>query len=113
VRDLGAWWEEETGAPIPLGAILANASTVDPGQAADWIRQSVRHAWAHPADSRDYVLAHAQELEPAVVDQHIGLYVNEFTEDLGAEGFRAVRTLLDRSAAAGLTPPVSLDAVSA
>jgi 1,4-dihydroxy-6-naphthoate synthase len=43
-----------------------------------------------------------------VADQHIGLYVNEFTEDLGEEGYRAVRTLLDRSAAAGLTPPVTL-----
>ncbi len=108
VQDLGSWWEQETGAPIPLGAILANKSTVDSARAAEWIRASVRHAWAHPEDSRDYVLKYAQELEPAVVDQHIALYVNNFTEELGAEGRRAVGTLLDRSAAAGLTPPVRL-----
>jgi 1,4-dihydroxy-6-naphthoate synthase len=107
VQDLGEWWEGETGAPIPLGAILANRSTVDSAAATEWIRASVRHAWAHPEDSREYVLKYAQELEPAVVDQHIGLYVNEFTEDLGEEGQRAIRTLLDRSADAGLTPAVS------
>jgi len=108
VQDLGSWWEAETGAPIPLGAILANRGSVDADQATGWIRDSVRHAWAHPGDSRDYVLKYAQEMEVDVVDQHIGLYVNEFTENLGDEGYRAVRTLLDRSAAAGLTPPVTL-----
>ena len=108
VQDLGSWWEQETGAPIPLGAILANRETVDAPNAADWIRASLRHAWAHPEDSRDYVLGHAQEMELAVVDQHIGLYVNEFSENLGDEGYRAIRTLLDRSAAEGLTPPVTV-----
>lgn len=106
-QDLGEWWESETGAPIPLGAILANKATVDPGRAAGWVRASVRHAWAHPDDSRDYVLKYAQEMEPEVVNAHIGLYVNEFTEDLGDEGHRAIRTLLDRSAAEGLTPTVA------
>jgi 1,4-dihydroxy-6-naphthoate synthase len=108
VQDLGAWWEQETGAPIPLGAILANRKTVDANAAAEWIRASLRHAWAHPEDSRDYVLKHAQEMELDVVDQHIGLYVNEFSENLGDEGYRAIRTLLDRSAAVGLTPPVTV-----
>jgi 1,4-dihydroxy-6-naphthoate synthase len=104
--DLGEWWEGDTGSPIPLGAILAKRDAVDPQAAAEWIRASVRHAWADPMASRDYVVAHAQEMEPAVVDQHIALYVNEFTEDLGAAGHAAVRHLLERSAAAGLTPPV-------
>ncbi len=104
--DLGEWWEKDTGTPIPLGAILAKRGVVDPVQAADWIRASVRHAWADPAASRDYVIEHAQEMEPAVVDQHIALYVNEFTENLGVEGHAAVRSLLDRAAAAGLTPPI-------
>jgi 1,4-dihydroxy-6-naphthoate synthase len=108
VQDLGSWWEQETGAPIPLGAILANRETVDAATATDWIRASLRHAWAHPEDSRDYVLKHAQEMELDVVDQHIGLYVNEFSENLGDEGYRAIRTLLDRSAAEELTPPVTL-----
>jgi 1,4-dihydroxy-6-naphthoate synthase len=104
--DLGEWWEGDTGSPIPLGAILAKRDAVDPIAAAEWIRSSVRQAWADPHASRDYVLAHAQEMEPAVVDQHIALYVNGFTENLGADGYAAVRELLGRAAAAGLTPAV-------
>src|SRR3712207_8248664 len=77
--DLGEWGEGDTGLPIPLGAILAKRGTVDPAAATEWVRESVRRAWADPAASRDYVLAHAQEMEQAVVDQHIALYVNEFT----------------------------------
>ncbi|WP_329106669.1 1,4-dihydroxy-6-naphthoate synthase [Micromonospora sp. NBC_01699] len=102
--DLGQWWESDTGLPIPLGAILARRGTVDPVAAADWIRASVRRAWADPAGTREYVLAHAQEMEPDVVDQHIALYVNEFTADLGEDGYRAIDALLRRAAAAGLTP---------
>jgi 1,4-dihydroxy-6-naphthoate synthase len=96
--DLGDWWERDTGLPIPLGAILARKSAVDPERAAEWVRASVRAAWADPAASRDYVLAHAQEMEPDVVDRHIGLYVNEFTLDLGVEGRAAVDALLRRTA---------------
>lgn len=106
VVDLGEWWEAATGLPIPLGAIVARKGAVDPEAAAEWIRGSVRRAWADPAASRRYVLVHAQEMEPAVVDQHIALYVNGFTEDLGAEGYAAVAALLGRAAEQGLTPPV-------
>ena len=104
--DLGEWWEGETGLPIPLGAILARRGVVDPVAATEWIRASVRLAWADPSASRAYVLAHAQEMEPAVVDQHIALYVNEFTAELGEEGYRAVDALLGRATEQGLTPPV-------
>ena len=104
--DLGEWWERDTGLPIPLGAILARKGVVDPDQATDWIRTSVSMAWAYPDASRDFVLANAQEMEPEVVRQHIGLYVNEFTLDLGAEGLAAADALLGRSAAAGFTPSV-------
>jgi 1,4-dihydroxy-6-naphthoate synthase len=106
LADLGQWWEATTGLPIPLGAILARKGVVDPARAAQWVRDSVRQAWADPSASRDYVLAHAQELEPEVVDAHIALYVNAFTADLGDEGYAAVNALLGRAAAAGLTPPV-------
>ncbi|WP_434742618.1 1,4-dihydroxy-6-naphthoate synthase [Micromonospora sp. SH-82] len=105
--DLGEWWEADTGLPIPLGAILARRGAVDPEVAAGWIRESVRQAWADPDASRDYVLHHAQEMEPDVVDRHIGLYVNEFTADLGVDGLAAVTALLDRAADAGLTPQTS------
>lgn len=96
--DLGEWWEADTGLPLPLGAILARRGRVDAAQAAEWIRESVRRAWAEPEASREYVLAHAQEMEPGVVKQHIGLYVNEYTADLGDEGRAAVDTLLHRAA---------------
>ncbi|MFI7210757.1 1,4-dihydroxy-6-naphthoate synthase [Micromonospora maritima] len=105
--DLGEWWEGDTGLPIPLGAILARRGAVDPVEAAAWIRESVRQAWADPEASREYVLAHAQEMEPDVVDRHIGLYVNEFTADLGEAGFAAVEALLGRAADAGLVPQTS------
>jgi 1,4-dihydroxy-6-naphthoate synthase len=106
LADLGEWWEGDTGLPIPLGAILAKRGVVDPAEATEWIRTSVSMAWADPDASRDFVLANAQEMEPEVVQQHIKLYVNEFTLDLGAEGFAAADALLGRAAAAGLTPPV-------
>ncbi|MEV4723719.1 1,4-dihydroxy-6-naphthoate synthase [Micromonospora humida] len=105
--DLGEWWEADTGLPIPLGAILARKGAVDPVAAAGWVRESVRQAWADPSASREYVLAHAQEMEPDVVDRHIGLYVNEFTADLGDAGFAAVEALLGRAADAGLVPQTS------
>jgi 1,4-dihydroxy-6-naphthoate synthase len=108
LADLGEWWEGDTGLPIPLGAIIAHRDRVDPEQATAWIKESVRQAWADPARSRDYVLAHAQEMEPAVVDQHIGLYVNEFTSSLGPDGHAAVDALLSRAAAEGLVPATPL-----
>jgi 1,4-dihydroxy-6-naphthoate synthase len=63
-------------------------------------------AWDDPQASLPYVLEHAQEMDPAVANQHIGLYVNEFTADLGADGYAAVRGLLTRAAAEGLVPPL-------
>jgi 1,4-dihydroxy-6-naphthoate synthase len=106
LADLGQWWEEQTGLPIPLGAILARRGAVDPVAAAGWVRESVRMAWAHPEASAAYVAEHAQESDPAVTRAHIDLYVNAFTEDLGEAGYAAVHALLDRAAAGGLVPPV-------
>ncbi|HEY7173337.1 MAG TPA: 1,4-dihydroxy-6-naphthoate synthase, partial [Micromonosporaceae bacterium] len=100
--DLGEWWERDTGHPIPLGAILAHRDRVDVASATEWVRASVRKAWAAPAASERYVIEHAQEMETDVVAQHIALYVNDFTENLGEEGYAAIRTLLDRAADAGL-----------
>ncbi|TQK45372.1 1,4-dihydroxy-6-naphthoate synthase [Streptomyces sp. SLBN-118] len=113
LADMGEHWESTTGLPIPLGAIIAKRSL---GEAtlkllADSIRISVRMAWATPEVSLPYVLEHAQEMDPTVADQHIGLYVNEFTADLGDEGYAAVRGLLTRAAAEGLVPPLGRDAL--
>jgi 1,4-dihydroxy-6-naphthoate synthase len=104
--DLGEWWEADTGLPIPLGAILMRRGFGDRDRVADWVRASVASAFKDPAASQTYVLAHAEEMEPAVVAQHIALYVNDFTLDLGAEGMGAVEALLGRAAAEGLVPPV-------
>ncbi|MFI6447949.1 1,4-dihydroxy-6-naphthoate synthase [Kitasatospora sp. NPDC050543] len=108
LADMGEAWEQDTGLPIPLGAIIARRSLGTERLAAVTaaIRSSVRLAWEDPEASRPYVLAHAQEMDPAVADQHIGLYVNEFTADLGEAGYAAVRALLTRAAAEGLVPPL-------
>jgi 1,4-dihydroxy-6-naphthoate synthase len=94
LADLGEWWEATTGLPIPLGAILARRATTDVTAATEWVRASVRYAMAHPLASQDFVLSHAQEMDPDVVRRHIELYVNQYTVDLGEEGLAAVSTLL-------------------
>ncbi|WP_329077996.1 1,4-dihydroxy-6-naphthoate synthase [Streptomyces niveus] len=114
LADMGEHWESRTGLPIPLGAIIAKRNLgADTLQAlADSARTSVRMAWDDPAASRPYVRAHAQEMDPAVADQHIALYVNEFTADLGPDGYAAVRGLLTRAAAEGLVPELAADALT-
>ncbi|WP_251054806.1 1,4-dihydroxy-6-naphthoate synthase [Streptomyces sp. ISL-66] len=114
LADMGEHWESTTGLPIPLGAIIAKRSLgADALRAlAASARTSVRMAWDDPEASRPYVRAHAQELDPAVADQHIGLYVNEFTADLGDAGYAAVRGLLTRAAAEGLVPAIAADALA-
>jgi 1,4-dihydroxy-6-naphthoate synthase len=100
VADLGAWWEGETGMPVPLAGICARSDLDEELRVAaeQAIRRSVEHAFAHPADSLEYVRAHSQELSDEVCRQHIELYVNEFTRDLGDDGLAAVDALLARAA---------------
>lgn len=94
--DLGDWWEGVTGTPIPLGAIVARRSLGEAriAEITRAIRASVDYAFANPEASSGYVMRMAQELDPEVTKAHIALYVNEFTRDLGSEGFAAVRRLL-------------------
>ncbi|MGW7261812.1 1,4-dihydroxy-6-naphthoate synthase [Streptomyces sp. NPDC054842] len=114
LADMGEHWERTTGLPIPLGAIIAKRSLGEERlkRLAESARASVRAAWDDPEASRGYVLEHAQEMDPAVADQHIGLYVNEFTSDLGEDGYAAVRGLLTRAAAEGLVPPLGPEALN-
>ncbi|MFJ9501318.1 1,4-dihydroxy-6-naphthoate synthase [Brevibacillus centrosporus] len=107
MQDLGSWWESDTGLPIPLGAIIARRS-MDIEALTKWTRASVEYAWAHPEASRDYVAVHAQEMAPEVTQAHIDLYVNEFTRDLGDDGFAAISGLLSRAADEGLVPKFDL-----
>jgi 1,4-dihydroxy-6-naphthoate synthase len=100
VADLGVWWEGETGMPVPLAGICARTDLADELRTAaeDALRRSVEHAFAHPADSLEYIRAHSQELSDEVCRQHIELYVNEFTRDLGDDGMAAIDALLARAA---------------
>lgn len=107
MADLGSWWETDTNLPLPLGAIIARRN-LDVATIAEWIRASLKYAWQHPEASMDYVLSHAQELSPQIAKEHIKLYVNEFSADLGEMGYLAVKTLLGRASNEGLVPPVDL-----
>jgi 1,4-dihydroxy-6-naphthoate synthase len=104
--DLGEWWEQETGHPIPLGGIVARRSLGKELVLAieRSLRASVAHALAHPAEANGYIRAHSQEMSAEVCAAHINLYVNDFSLDLGAEGEAAVNALLSRAEAAGLVP---------
>jgi 1,4-dihydroxy-6-naphthoate synthase len=103
--DLGRWWEEETGLPIPLGGIGLRR---DLGHLSRQIRsvilESIGFAMAHPEKTRAYVRQHAQEMDEAVTQEHIRLYVNPYTLDLGNEGKAAVNHLLGLGASNGLLP---------
>jgi 1,4-dihydroxy-6-naphthoate synthase len=104
--DLGEWWERETGHPIPLGGIAAKRSLgqrtiADIDQA---LRASVAYAQTHPGAANSYIRAHSREMSDEVCTAHIGLYVNDFSLDLGREGEAAVTNLIDRAEAAGLVP---------
>lgn len=107
VADMGNWWENDTQLPIPLGAIIAKRS-LDLEAITGWIRESVEYAWKHPEASKEYVTCHAQEMSPEVTKQHIGLYVNDFTLDLGDKGYEAITALLSRAAEEGLVPKFDL-----
>jgi len=106
LADLGAWWEQSTGHPIPLGAILARRG-LDVEHLTRVVRASVDYAFAHPQASAEFVAEHAAEMDPFVQQQHIALYVNEFSRDLGPSGYAAVNDLLIRAHAAGLVPALA------
>lgn len=110
VMDLGVWWEEETGHPIPLGGIVARRALGAEliGVVDRSLRASVEYAHTHPDQVRAYVAQHAQELDPAVTQAHIDLYVNEHTLDYGPAGEVAIGELLARAAWAGVVPQADL-----
>jgi 1,4-dihydroxy-6-naphthoate synthase len=107
VADLGQWWERETGHPIPLGCIIARRTLgKDLIRGVEGlIRESVLHARAHPTEPAAYIREHAQEMEDDVIQQHISLYVNEWSVDLGDDGVRAVETLFRMAEEREILPP--------
>lgn len=105
LADLGEWWEDETGLPIPLGGILAKREL---GEAVirkvdRLIKKSIDYAFQNPAQTRDYIKSNAQELDDEVIDQHIQLYVNDYTLDIG-NGITAIEKLLKTAEELQLIP---------
>lgn len=97
IIDLGEFWEEKTGNPIPLGGIIMDNKIENSIQRKvdNLIKKSLEHAWANYPDIAPYVSQHSQEMSEEVMRKHINLYVNNFSLSLGTVGRNAVRTLLD------------------
>ncbi len=101
VQDLGEWWEQTTGAPIPLGCIALRKDAPADVRAAltPAIQASVAAAWAAPEDPglRAFIKSYSQELADEVIQAHIDLYVNDFTRDVGAIGAQSIQELFARA----------------
>lgn len=98
LEDLGTKWENSYQLPIPLGVFVVRKSMPEKlkYKINSLIQQSIQFAFDHPDDSTDYVRAHAQEMSKEVVDQHIKLYVNKYSLDMGDEGKKALFFLLKK-----------------
>jgi 1,4-dihydroxy-6-naphthoate synthase len=106
VLDLGAWWKEETGLPLPLGG---NAVRRDLGPAmmarlTRLVRETVRYSLDHRREALDYAMGFARGMAPGIADRFVGMWVNEMTLDCGERGRHAVQALLDRGHDAGIIP---------
>jgi 1,4-dihydroxy-6-naphthoate synthase len=115
VIDMGEWWHELTGLPLPLGG---NAIRRDLGEdamkkVARLLKESIQYALDHRQEALEYALQYARDLDSAQADRFVGMYVNMRTLDYGEEGRRAVALLLDRACEAGIIPTrVLVDFVS-
>ena len=106
VLDLGAWWKQETGLPLPLGG---NAVRRDLGpelmvRLTRLVRETVQYSLAHRPQALEYALSFARGMQTGIADRFVGMWVNEMTVECGERGRRAVQTLLDRGADAGIIP---------
>lgn len=111
IIDLGEFWEDMTHLPIPLGGIVVRRDFDEElkQKIERVMRRSVLHAFSFPSDSREFVKAHAQEMDESVMKKHIDLYVNDYTIDLGKEGRQAVRVLFDKALLMGVIPEMHPD----
>jgi 1,4-dihydroxy-6-naphthoate synthase len=114
VVDLGVWWQDKTGLPLPLGG---NAVRLDLGpptirEISRLLKASIRYALDHRQDALAYALRYARDMDLALADQFVGMYVNEWTLDYGPRGREAVRRLLEEGHRAGVVPgPVEVEFV--
>ncbi len=106
VVDLGVWWQEKTGLPLPLGG---NAVRRDLGpdlirQVSRLLKESIRYGLDHRDDALAYALGYARDMDRDLADRFVGMYVNDWTLDYGPRGREAVRRLLDEGHRAGVIP---------
>jgi 1,4-dihydroxy-6-naphthoate synthase len=116
VLDLGAWWKQETGLPLPLGGNAVRRDLDDALQRrlTSLVRDTVKYSLAHRAEALEYAMRFARGMEGGIADRFVGMWVNDMTVDSGERGQRAVQELLDRGHAAGIIPRrVTVDFVEA
>lgn len=112
LEDLGRWWKQETGLPLPLGG---NVIRRDLGadlipRVSDYLRRSIAFALDHREQAMDYAMGFARGLERETADDFVGMYVNQRTLDYGPDGRAAVKLFLERGVEAGILPePVSVE----
>lgn len=102
--DLGDWWEQNVQAAIPLGGIVARRSFDDKllAKIDTVIKESVLYGWKYYPQLSEFITGNAQEMDEQVMRQHIELYVNEYTTDLGATGIKAVETMFAKAQETGI-----------
>jgi 1,4-dihydroxy-6-naphthoate synthase len=107
VVDLGRWWKEETGLPLPLGGnvVRRDLGAEQIGRISRALGRSIEYGLSHRDDALAHALQYARGLDRTRADRFVGMYVNEWTRRYGPEGRRAVQTLLDRGAESGQIPP--------
>jgi 1,4-dihydroxy-6-naphthoate synthase len=108
VVDLGQWWHEKTGLPLPLGG---NCIRRDLGpevmqEVTDLLKRSIQYSLDHRAEAVEYALQFGRDLDRDLADRFVGMYVNEWTLDYGPRGREAIERLLAEGAAAGLVPRI-------
>ena len=106
VIDLGEWWYEETGLPLPLGAnvIRRDLGTEKIRQITALLKQSIQYSLNHRSRGLEYAMTYARDMETDLADKFVGMYVNDYTLDYGEKGKAGVRELLHRGNAAGIIP---------
>ena len=106
VIDLGAWWRETTGLVLPLGgnAIRRSLGAETHKILSKALRDSIQHALDHREEALTYAMQFARDLDPALANQFVGMYVNDRTLDYGADGREAIRKLLDLGHERGIIP---------
>lgn len=106
VRDLGVWWQEKTGLPLPLGGNVVRRDLGDATirQISRLLKESIRYALDHRSAALDYALQYARDMDKSLADQFVGMYVNDWTLDYGERGRAAVRKLLEEAHRAGVIP---------